>query len=230
MKIFIENMKGEVLRRCSKCGQYKLLSEYYKSKNESHGVFCQCKKCAYEAKYKNRIDRFWKYYHSRIVKNNECLEWAGAYNSTGLPTCRWDGQQKNLRRVVYELANGDPGDLLVTTNCKNSRCVRQSHLVAVTKEQFYIRLSNNQPTGDDHWTHLKPDKLACGDRHWTKQHPESIKRGESVHNAKLNAELVRKLRADHSNGMAKRAIARLYGIPRTTLQHVLDGTNWGHVE
>ena len=42
-------------KRCSNCGDVKLLSEFAKRKNRKSGVYCYCKKCANAAKAKYKI-------------------------------------------------------------------------------------------------------------------------------------------------------------------------------
>lgn len=54
-------------------------------------------------------------------------------------------------------------------------------------------------------------------------------KGERNGNAKLTDDLVRNYRALRLKGMAIRAIARLSGLDRRTIQQMLRGVGWSHV-
>lgn len=41
---------GEKMKQCSKCKEWKELSEFYRANNKKSGYFSQCKKCANEAR------------------------------------------------------------------------------------------------------------------------------------------------------------------------------------
>jgi hypothetical protein len=102
---------------------------------------------------KDRATRFWKFYHTHTQLSNGCLEWTGCYigRNREQPAYEWEGRVKNVRRIVYQLSMGEIFDgEIISTSCRNSRCVRHSHLKKLTREEFDILLRNSAPVGDKH--------------------------------------------------------------------------------
>ena len=57
---------------CTKCKEYKLLSEYHKAKDKTMGVKCACKQCNKPIKqnhYKNNKEKYKTSYQEFIVRN-----------------------------------------------------------------------------------------------------------------------------------------------------------------
>ena len=235
-------------KRCSMCGRYKNMgTEYAKSKTAPHGIVSACKECnnGRHRKYKDRKDRFWKYFWSHTLKVDRCLEWCGRY-AKGSPTCHWDGKTSaSVRRVVYRLAIGDlDDDHIIVSTCRNRRCVRHSHLERVTIEEFRVILANERATGDRHWSRLRPERLPRGDRswqhthpertvrgdnHWSRLRPERVLRGEKHGMAVLTEEKVRQIREMRQSGMSGGAIARAVDINEHTVWSVIYRHTWKHV-
>jgi len=62
-------LEGKV---CSKCFEYKLLSEYYKAKKNPTGVKCACKQCLKPIKqnhYQNNKEKYKQSYQEFIHRN-----------------------------------------------------------------------------------------------------------------------------------------------------------------
>lgn len=218
-ELFLEEEEKPQTKRCTKCGKEKTLEEFCKDKRRTDGIRLCCKACRRAKnprKFKNPEDRFWKYFNAR-VKIGECTEWVGGYIN-GSPTCHWDGKTTAMvRRVVYSLTWGDlPDDMFIKTTCDNSRCVRLSHLKKVTFEEMDINRRNN--------------KMAHGSRHGRYTKPHRTARGEKHGSAKLNTEKVREIRARFTQGESKRSIARALGVGRTTVEHIIRGETWAHVQ
>jgi hypothetical protein len=204
------------VKRCSKCKAVKALSEYYKDNRRVGGTQACCKKCHSTAKYKNREDRFWKMFWPRVDHVGDCLEWNGAYSSSGYPVCDWKRKQIHVARLVYELAIGPISrNDIVLLSCNNKRCLRHSHLVLGTKEDRRVKGNN---------------RAATGYRHRSKTCPDSVLRGESHPMAKLTEDKVRLARERHSQGASVRSLACSLGVAGETLQNALDGKTWAHVQ
>lgn len=144
----VSSRTGETLKLCSKCMQYKNLAEYDKDRTAKHGVVSQCKLCRSRSRgmRKSEEDRFWKYYHTHVEKIGDCLEWTGRYGNRGRPEFRkYKGQHyPQVRRLVYQLRNGElPRNMFVITTCRNVRCVRQSHLKAITRDEMEVIRCNS---------------------------------------------------------------------------------------
>lgn len=168
------------------------------------------KRPEYKKKYKSREDRFWKTYWTRVERVGDCFEWTGMYKGyrKSVPYGKWDRKQINIRRLVYRLAIGDlPDDVFVVVSCKNRRCVRQSHLLRVTAEEY--------------------DTIKCNS---VVMSFDNTLRGGRVGTAKLTNELVRCIRARVQLGERRLSVARELGISPSTVGDVVNGRRWGHVE
>lgn len=57
---------------CTKCNEYKLLSEYYKAKDKAMGVKCACKQCnkpKQRLHYQNNKEKYKQSYQEFILRN-----------------------------------------------------------------------------------------------------------------------------------------------------------------
>lgn len=225
-------------KRCPKCKKYKLLSEYYTSKRGVHGVRSQCKACEQRRKYRDRADRFWKFFYTRVERKGGCLEWTGSYTDRGQPRCQYMGKTVRVRRLVHELSLGPiPEGMFVLSTCGNERCVSRYHMKLGTSEDLEIKRVTHTPTGDNHYMRQRFPKCprprrgpARGERHGSRLHPENLKRGEQHGRAKLTEDKVREIRRLAADGRSKIAIANAIGISRGAVRHVLDGETWKHVQ
>ena len=62
----------EERKHCSKCYEYKLLSEYHKQSDKPMGVSCACKQCKKSSKqkhYQNNKEKYKKAYQEFIIRN-----------------------------------------------------------------------------------------------------------------------------------------------------------------
>lgn len=220
-ELFLEEeaRKAQPSKQCTKCGEIKMLSEFHRESRRKSGTTARCKKCVNNAaaKYKSRLDMFWKRFHSRTQNQGECVEWTGAYNHKNKsPICRMDGRKEPVRRVVYKLAIGDlPDDMFIAMTCRNPRCVRHSHMERVTIEEKELIRLNSIISGDKHSSHL---------------HPERRPRGEKHPHSKLTDSDVREIRKLFLSGAPKRALARDFGVARTSIKGILSGELWKHVQ
>ena len=57
---------------CTKCNEYKLLSEYHKQRDKPMGVKCACKQCNKPTKqnhYQNNKEKYKKAYQEFMIRN-----------------------------------------------------------------------------------------------------------------------------------------------------------------
>lgn len=200
-RIFIEDFRtGETLKRCSKCFQYKKFTEYHKCSKPGCGIVPRCKACCKQQKYKDDVDRFWKYYHSHTKKVGDCVEWTARYGTRDRPILRtWRGKDcVQTRRVVYGLSSGElPDEMFVITICGNTRCVRQSHLKAITSQEM--------------------EAIRCN----------APAKSRAV---KLSEPIVRDVRTRIASGESKKSIAKSLNVSYPTILRVGSGKTWAHVE
>lgn len=215
----VSSRTGETLKLCSKCMQYKSLVEYDKNRTAKHGIVSQCKECKKKQrrKFKNREDMFWKRHWPRTVQVGDCLEWKGSYTNRGQPRVKWDGKYVSVRRLVYKLACGElPSDMVVKTTCRNNKCVKQSHLVLLTRNELDIILRNNMPNGDESAY---------------RKYPERFPRGEQCKKAKLTESDVIAIRSLRNNdNLPMTVIARQFGVSPSAVSAIMRHQAWKHVQ
>lgn len=76
------------------------------------------------------------------------------------------------------------------------------------------RPKKGKPTGDRHWTHRTPDRIA---------------RGARMPHSKLTAEIVRDARRRALEGETQSSLAHEYGISVAQMSRVIRGTRWTYV-
>jgi helix-turn-helix, Psq domain len=79
-----------------------------------------------------------------------------------------------------------------------------------------------------HWTRAHPELLARGDDHWSHRRPELVLRGEAHGRAVLTEAKVRAIRRGYGR-VSQRALAREYGVSRSTIALVVRRLRWRHV-
>lgn len=203
-------------KRCSKCRAYKAFSDFNKHKGCAGGIQSQCRDCQIKStkrKYKDKTDRFWKFYHAHISKVGSCVEWTGTYNEHGEPFY----SNKRVRRLVYGFAVGSLLDgMCIVTTCNNKRCVRHGHLKQVTKAESLAKCWNSLQTGDQHWSQRMPERIA---------------KGEKRVSAKLTEESVRQARQLYEQGgISIEKLAQRFGVTYGTMYPALRRRTWTHVE
>ena len=207
-------------KRCSRCRQYKnMATEYHKHGN---GVRSECIACRVMLlrKYKDENDQFWKFYHSHTVRMDNCIEWSGAFDKNEVPkySATWNGKRGiSARRIVYKASIGElADDMCVVPVCQNKRCVRQSHMKKVSKEESLALAWNNAAHGNEHG--------------WAK-HPELRPFGSRNGQSKLSESDVSDIRKMHTRGnITQVELARKFGVKKSTVCSVINRKTWTHVE
>jgi len=95
----------------------------------------------------------------------------------------------------------------------------------LTRQQIADRFGIARTTVNDiihgrTWTHVDPD--------W--KPPQSKRSGVSHPNAKLSEDDVREIRKLSQNGFSQRKIANKFGVTRGTIEPILKGETWAHVD
>lgn len=70
-----------------------------------------------------------------------CWTWGRAHSTAGYACVWWNGSQRSLHRVLYELIVGPvpPGLVLDHIMCENKRCANPDHLIPTTNEKNLVR-------------------------------------------------------------------------------------------
>jgi hypothetical protein len=142
------------------------------------------------------MDRFW--IKAAVGTPHECWEWKACLLG-GYGRFRWRGASMLANRVAWELTNGPiPQGMFVCHRCDNPRCVNPNHLFLGTPKQNF-----------DDMVEKRREKIR-----------EARKRGHLSHAAKLSLNQMLAIKADTRS---QRAIARHYGVGKTTVFHIKNG-------
>lgn len=146
---------------------------------------------------------FW----SKVEKTAGCWLWRGNKAKRGygaVEIARADNKRRRIgaHRYSFELAHGTiPNGLIVCHRCDNPACVNPAHLFLGTH-------------ADNLADKLSKDRQA---------------KGESNGRAKLNARMVRRIRALSAGGATRGELGRKYGVTDRNIGDIVNFKTWGHV-
>lgn len=158
-------------------------------------------------------ERFW----SKVDKtpgqgpHGKCWTWTGGTNSGGYGQFFLAGAMRQAHRVAWTIANGPiPPDHDVLHHCDNPPCCNPDCLFDGTHDD---NMADKVRKG-------RQSRL-MGERNGARLHRERMPRGERNGNARL-ADVDRPLiLAAVAAGETKSAIARRFGVSRTTIQRAV---------
>lgn len=116
-------------------------------------------------------------------------------------------------RLAYELAHGAvplPG-LCVTHSCDNRACCNPAHLSVGTKKD-----NHDDMKARDRVT--KPGDLS----ETVRAKRDSV----GLPGQKLTREMVEEIRREHASGATQTALAKRYGVCRSTIGRIVHGERW----
>lgn len=147
----------------------------------------------------------------RLVKNGECMEWAGSRNEHGYGGMRVDGVAIKAHRYAYELANGPiPDGMDVLHSCDNPPCCNPEHL----------------SLGD---AKKNAQEMVGRGRHAVSRYGTGyLSRGESHGRRKLSNESVTYIRANPEH-LNISQLSRKFGVARATIRSVIENKTWSHL-
>lgn len=143
-----------------------------------------------------------------------------------------NGRCQKAHRISFQLTKGKiPKDAWVLHRCDNPPCIRPSHLfLGNAKKNAIDRNSKGRliyATGDDHWTHKKPERVARGKYSGRYTKPERTARGERHGCAKLRSKDVSWIRSQYLTGLVSCAnLAKEFSVRPTTIQSIINGKTW----
>lgn len=154
---------------------------------------------------KSKTEEFLRAHQSN--QEDECLSWPFGRDSIGYGRAKVTGYSTRLaHRIMCEMAHGKPPSpkSVARHTCGNGHmgCVNPKHLC------WGSVADNNQ------------DKIDAG------KQPV----GEAIGVSVLSERKVREIRALGGDGMSQRRIAKAFGVSHGTIQAVLEGRTWRHVQ
>lgn len=166
------------------------------------------------------IERFWKYVDKTPGQGpeGECWGWIGAKTPRGYGVMEFSTPESvRATRVAYFIQHGaDPFPDLLLHHCDWPPCVRGTHIFT----------GDNKRNSDDAITR---GQFPSGDRNGSRLHPERLPRGSEHHNTDLIEEQVVEMRELYAaGGISTRALAKKYGMDRSTVENIVTGKTWKH--
>jgi hypothetical protein len=226
---------------CGKCGIYKDFSDYHKNKSTIDGLNTWCKECRLrylhvrDGTKPNKLEfNFWK----RVDKtlSPPCWTWKGQIDN-GTPMYNrgagssGKGGRITARKLAYQLSRGDvPQGLFVVATCGNRLCVNPLHLQLITRSEFYARLANAAPKGDQQRLRKYPEQRRYGKSNPAYTHPESRPKGETHGRARLTTQDVKEIRRLYGQGVGRQEIAKRYNIAAVYVNSIVARRAWKHVD
>ena len=149
---------------------------------------------------------------------SHCWVWEAGKFQSGYGAFRIYGKNYRTHRVSFFLESGPiASGLNACHRCDNRACVRPDHLFLGTDADNIRDACSKErmPRGENHHARLRPDRMA---------------RGEAVGCAKLTDESVREIRRRYAaGGISQIALAREFGVTKSTAGCVIRRKNWNHV-
>lgn len=132
---------------------------------------------------------------------DECWPWKLYRDRDGYGYNKWAGKNTGAHRIVFFLTHGIWPEL-VMHSCDNPPCCNPAHLLAGTQKLNAL------------------DRAAKG---------RGV-RGHRVNTSKLTEDQIRDMRSRSISRGTKAALAREFGISKTSVGLILSGRHWKHLE
>lgn len=139
---------------------------------------------------------------SKVNKTSDCWEWTCELTHNGYGRFRYNNKRVRAHRFAWELIHGPiPAHLYILHSCDNRKCVNPKHLRTGTQQE-------NIQDAVDRGRHA---------------------RGEICGSAILTIEQVYYIRNTYGKQHSLRELAHMFGIGKSTVQHIIHHRTWKHI-
>jgi hypothetical protein len=114
----------------------------------------------------------------------------------------------------------------------NRLCVNPAHLFLGTAQDNSADMvaKGRSERGERHWQRRRPELRHAGDDHWSHLMPDRVLRGEANGRAIMTAARVQEARALwQRGGMTMRELAAAFGMSEGAMAKVVHRVSWRHV-
>lgn len=137
--------------------------------------------------------------------SNECWPWTGSLTQAGYGLLTIQYKSYYAHRLAWELHHNEeiPEGGVICHHCDNPACCNPNHLFLGTQDDNMKDAANKK----------------------------RIKHGENHHSASLTEDDIRQIRKfGEGSDLTRQQIASRFGIVRTTVNDILTGRTWQHVD
>jgi predicted XRE-type DNA-binding protein len=140
---------------------------------------------------------------SRFNSENGCIEWIrciGTRNGYGYLTI--DGKKKSAHIISWEFHNNKSAKgLVIRHKCDNRKCINKDHLISGTQaDNIADAVSRNRNV-----------------------------KGTNCKNAKLNNDIIVKIRQMIADSYKQTSIAELFDVTPSVISNIKHGKRWKHI-
>jgi hypothetical protein len=148
-------------------------------------------------------------FESKFVVSSKCWTWTGSRDQNGYGQFRLNGKLQRAHRISYLWNVGQiPDGLGVLHRCDNPSCVRPDHLFVGTQTD------NMRDASIKGRCKKKTDSMI----------------GTLNQNAKLTPEKIVTIRLKTLAGASRLTLAKEFGVSAQTIQKIVSGRTWRHVQ
>lgn len=176
------------------------------------------------------IERFW----SRVDRSagpDACWPWVGGtFHSFGYGVMKFNGKNHGAHRIAYELSNGPiPNGLCVCHACDNPPCCNPVHLwVGTNVENTADRNSKGRNARGEK---VRSGTYYFGSDHWSNIKPERVARGERQGLSRLTEDSVREIRRRYAQESVTLAeLGQEFGVSSVSIHNIVRRRTWAHLE